>query len=353
MLGLAPGMSSAAAVDPGIRVTMVVAVGAAAACGASVTLFGLGPLAAVLVAVGAVAASALGALLLGSRPAHTLARAARGLGDEPATGAGPTDLEDARLAASVASFLERARSDLSRRQRARHEAETADRLETRFLTHLSHELKTPLNSVLGFSQVLLDQIDGPLNESQREDVTAIHGAGEHLSALVGDVLDLAALESRRVSLAREPTDVGPIIEDVARLLLAQRRGKPVEIRTSVDDHLPRIDADPKRIRQIVMNLGTNALKFTERGHVLLEAAPEGGGIRLTVRDTGPGIPRTELESIFREFTQAPTPRRGSQGTGLGLAIAKHLTELHGGEISVESTLGVGSVFTVLLGRSAD
>jgi signal transduction histidine kinase len=234
---------------------------------------------------------------------------------------------------------------------ARIEAEDDDRSETEFLTDLSHELRTPLNAILGFASVLLDEIDGPLTASQREDVETILSSGKHLGALVDDVLDMAALHSGRVALAKSEVDASALVRDVVRLLEAQRRKKPIAIRAEVASDVASVIADEKRLRQIVMNLGTNALKFTESGEVVLSAARDGDGVRLTVRDTGPGIPPGERDSIFLEFTQISSGvMRRTQGSGLGLAIVKRLTELHGGRIWVESVTGEGSSFHVWLPR---
>jgi signal transduction histidine kinase len=249
----------------------------------------------------------------------------------------------------VDSFLRALDRALSRHRLARIEAEYEDRSETEFLTDLSHELRTPLNAILGFASVLAEEIDGPLEPSQREDVETILASGKHLGALVDDVLDMAALHSGRVTLTKSEVDVGALVRDVVRLLEAQRRKKPIAIRADVPIGLPRLRADEKRLRQIAMNLGTNALKFTERGEVVLVAVEEGDGIRITVRDTGPGIPPGERDSIFLEFMQTSSGvMRRTQGSGLGLAIVRRLTELHGGRIWLDSVSGEGSAFHVWL-----
>jgi signal transduction histidine kinase len=312
-------------------------------------------------AVAALVASSLLAWLyvrrLLEKPERELAEiAARTRDSRPGARPKPLATDDpavARVAVAIGAFLQKLDRALSRHRLARLGAEDDERAETEFLTELSHELRTPLNAILGFTQVLLDEIDGPLSPSQREDVETIRTSGEHLGALVDDVLDMAALHSGHITLKRAPTDVASIVREVARLLEAQRRKKPVEIKVDLPAQLPHISADEKRVRQVVMNLGTNALKFTERGEVVLSAAAEPGGVRLTVRDTGPGIAPSEREQIFMEFTQVSSGvMRRAQGSGLGLAIVRRLTELHGGRISLESTMGEGSSFHVFLPREA-
>jgi len=237
---------------------------------------------------------------------------------------------------------------VERHRRAREQAEEADRYKTEFLTTVSHELRTPLNSILGFAQVLLEELDGPLTESQREDIRMIQSSGEHLLALFNDVLDLSAMASGRIELRHERTDLGPIFAETVRLLEAQRGARAVEIRTDIAPDVPPVSVDPKRLRQILMNLATNALKFTSQGEIALEARARRAEVVVTVRDTGCGIAAEELPTIFEEFTQAGAPRRRQGGAGLGLAIVKRLIELHGGRIWAESQVGVGSSFHVSL-----
>lgn len=248
----------------------------------------------------------------------------------------------------VWALAETLEQSVMKQRRARQRAERDERLETEFLSTVSHELRTPLNAILGFSQVLLDEMDGPLTEDQREDVETIHQSGTHLSELVDDVLDLARIESGLFTLQRTRVEVGPILRDVGRLLEAQRRDRPVAIELEVDPATPAADADPKRLRQIAMNLATNALKFTDQGSVVITAGPTGDGVGITVRDTGAGIPKDQIDAIFEEFTQVRSVKRKGQGTGLGLAICKRLVDLHGGRIDVDSVVGQGSTFAVVL-----
>src|SRR5690606_35334363 len=173
-------------------------------------------------------------------------------------------------------------------------------------------------------------IEGPLNEGQREDLRMIRASGEHLLSLFTNVLDFSALASGRIQLNLEWVDPREVLNEVASLLEGQRQGKPVAIVVDYPDFLPEIEADPTRLRQIVMNLGTNALKFTPRGEVRLLARFNGRELMLGVRDTGVGIAAADLPLLFEEFTQVGAHEHSRRGSGLGLSIVKHLAELHGG-----------------------
>ena len=256
--------------------------------------------------------------------------------------------ETAALARAIAALRTKIADGRRRDARAREEAEEADRYKTEFLMAVSHELRTPLNAILGFADVLLRELDGPLSPGAREDVATIHGAGAHLRELFEDVIDLSALASSRIQLVPETVEIRALLEETCRLLEGQRRDRPIALRIEVADDTPTLFADPKRLRQILTNLGTNALKFTERGAITFEARADGAEVVLVVRDTGSGITRQDIETLFIEYTQVGDTHRRTRGSGLGLAICKQLCELHGGSIKVESAFGEGSAFTVRL-----
>lgn len=245
------------------------------------------------------------------------------------------------LRSSYVAILERERA-------ARRLVESADRDKTEFLTAISHELKTPLNSILGFADVLLEGMDGPLNAAQREDLLIIRGSGEHLMALFNDVLDLSAATSGHLALERDVVHLEPLLVLVARELRGLRRDRPVEIQVEAVPELPALHADRRRLRQVLTNLGSNAVKFTEKGSVVLAADLDEAGVRIEVRDTGVGIPAESLGTIFGEFEQATSERPRARGAGLGLAITRQLVELHGGSIEVQSVVGEGTTFRVVL-----
>jgi signal transduction histidine kinase len=248
--------------------------------------------------------------------------------------------------------VERLRSyflgSLERERQARRRAEEADHFNTEFLRTVSHELKTPLNSILGFTDVLEAEIDGPLTPSQREDIEVIRRAGRYLMALFQDVLDLSAATSGHLELEREPVDLHALLNDLASELKGQVVDRSVKLRVDVAPGLPPVDGDQKRLRQIVSNLASNALKFTERGEVVLGAYAGNGSVVVRVRDTGPGIEAEQLAVIFEEFEQTEGESERRRGAGLGLAIARQLTLLHQGSLTVDSEVGVGSTFSVEL-----
>ncbi|MGB9776395.1 MAG: GAF domain-containing protein [Anaerolineae bacterium] len=224
-----------------------------------------------------------------------------------------------------------------------------DRLKSQFLANMSHELRTPLNSIIGFSRVILKGIDGPITEQQRQDLEAIFNSGQHLLGLINDILDISKIEAGKMELAFEPTDLQEIIRGVMSTAIALVKDKPIELQQSVPADLPTIIADSRRVRQILLNLVSNAAKFTDRGFIRVEAKVEGDHVVISVSDSGIGIPPEKLPRIFEAFTQVDaSPSRKYGGTGLGLTISKSFIELHGGKIWVESELGKGSTFTFTL-----
>ncbi len=234
----------------------------------------------------------------------------------------------------------------------------AERLE--FLAGLSHELRTPLNAILGFSHVLESGVDGPLTSDARESVETIRTSGEHLRTLIDDILDLSALETGELKLARRPLDLRVATDEVVREASALARRKGLEIRAACE---PRVIAfaDKRRFRQILTNLVANAVKFTPRGHVLVRVTtrppggnPDGSGEAvIEVEDTGYGVAEEEREAIFEAYRQSTDASRRAGGAGLGLATVKRLVELHGGTITLASSLEKGSTFTFTLPLATD
>ncbi|MBO9360615.1 MAG: response regulator [Thermoflexus sp.] len=227
-----------------------------------------------------------------------------------------------------------------------------DRLKTQFIANMSHELRTPLNSIIGFSRVILKGIDGPLTDAQRQDLTAIYNAGQHLLGLINDILDLSKIEAGRMELQFSEVDMREIIRGVLSTAVGLTRDKPIELCQEVPEDLPTVWADAQRARQVLLNLVSNAAKFTDRGFIAVRAWADDLFITVAVQDTGIGIPKEKQEEIFQEFTQVEsgTTRRYG-GTGLGLAIARRLVELMGGRIWVESEVGKGSTFFFTLPRA--
>jgi len=236
---------------------------------------------------------------------------------------------------------------------ARAAQETARReslFKSRFLANMSHELRTPLNAVIGFSELLLDEVFGPLNEKQRLYVAHIQSGGRHLLTLINDILDLSRIEAGRLVLQRAPSSVQTLVrsvEDVANALAVRQQ---VTCEFIVPPGLPDVHVDGVRVKQVLFNLLSNAIKFTPSGgRVTLRAESDGRWVRLHVEDTGVGIRAEDLPRLFREFEQIePTSGVKPEGTGLGLALTRKLVEAHGGRVEVRSTPGQGSTFTVEL-----
>jgi signal transduction histidine kinase/CheY-like chemotaxis protein len=262
----------------------------------------------------------------------------------------PDDLRVLRiLADQVAVAIENARS-YQLAQQAVREMREVDRVKTQFLANMSHELRTPLNSIIGFSRVILKGIDGPISDLQRQDLTAIYNSGQHLLGLINDVLDLAKIEAGKMDMSLEETNLGDIIASVMSSASGLVKDKPIRLTQRVPESLPTVRADAIRVRQVLLNLLSNAAKFTDQGEIIVEAAvPEGPGtpteVRVNVTDTGPGISEEDQAKLFQAFSQVDdSPTRKTGGSGLGLSISQQLINLQGGRIGVESALGKGSTF---------
>jgi signal transduction histidine kinase len=228
-----------------------------------------------------------------------------------------------------------------------------DRLKSSFLANMSHELRTPLNSILGFADVIIEELDGPLTENMANDLRLIQKNGQHLLHLINDVLDMAKIEAGRMNLNPEKFTACEVLEEVTSITstLASEKNLALFITEDTDREV-KIFADRTRLRQVMINLVNNAIKFTETGKISLKVAPlEGARILISVKDTGLGIPADKLEAVFQEFTQVDSSStRKAGGTGLGLPISRKLVEMHGGRLWAESTGvdGEGSTFFVEL-----
>jgi PAS domain S-box-containing protein len=228
-------------------------------------------------------------------------------------------------------------------RKAKEAAEAATRAKSEFLANMSHELRTPLNGVIGYSQLL--QRDRGLTAQQREALDAISKCGTHLLDLINDVLDLSKIEAGRVDIEQSATDLPQLLTDLGYVVGEAARRKGLTLNMSIDPHLPlRVVLDGRHLRQVLLNLLGNAIKFTTNGDVsLVIAAHEGDGLTFTVSDTGPGIEPEDLARIFEAFTQTESGAAAG-GTGLGLTISRHLLEIMGGDLRVDSIVGEGSRF---------
>lgn len=235
------------------------------------------------------------------------------------------------------------------------ELEEATKVKSEFLANMSHELRTPLNSILILSELLAENPQGNLVEKQIDFARTIHSSGEDLLGLINEVLDLSRVEAGKLELDLEPVDPAALIDDVAAKLRPQadRAGVAFEVHLPAQP-LPRLTLDAARIGQVLRNLVGNALKFTTEGRVDIRVSAPQDWLVIAVEDTGPGIPADHHASVFDAFHQVDgTVRRRFGGTGLGLSISRELVQLHGGKISLESTVGVGSTFTLWLPRGAE
>ena len=229
------------------------------------------------------------------------------------------------------------------------ELEAASRHKSEFLANMSHELRTPLNAIIGFSQVLRDEMVGSVNAKQAEYLDDIISSGGHLLSLINDVLDLSKVEAGQVELEVHPFSLREALERGVVMVRERATEDGVRVAFAADPEVDVVDGDERRIKQVIFNLLSNAVKFTPAGgEVDVSATRLNGEVRVSVADTGPGIPPEDRDRIFEEFQQSETGVGQREGTGLGLALSKRFVELHGGRIWLESELGRGSTFTFAL-----
>ncbi len=253
------------------------------------------------------------------------------------------------LSDQVAVAIDNARSfELS--QQAVMEMRELDRMKSQFLANMSHELRTPLNSIIGFSRVIIKGIDGPVTELQQQDLTAIYNSGQHLLGLINDVLDLSKIEAGKMELAFDEVNIADITNSVLSTMTGLIKDKPIQLQRNIQPDLPTVRADAIRIRQVMINLLSNAAKFTDEGSINVEVGLKRGTagrneVCVSVTDTGPGIAEQDQAKLFQPFSQVDdSPTRKTGGTGLGLSICQHIVNMHGGKIWVESEVGRGSTF---------
>jgi signal transduction histidine kinase len=225
----------------------------------------------------------------------------------------------------------------------------ASQHKSQFLANMSHELRTPMNAVLGYAELLVDGIYGALPEKALGVLERIQSNGKHLLGLINDVLDLSKIEAGQLALSLDDYSLTGIVQAVVASTESLARGKGLQLRTEVAAGLPLGRGDERRLTQVVLNLVGNAIKFTDTGEVVIGATAANGFFTISVRDTGPGIAEADQARIFEEFQQVDnTSTRKKGGTGLGLAISKKIVELHGGTLAVESAVGHGSTFRILV-----
>jgi GAF domain-containing protein/ActR/RegA family two-component response regulator len=236
-------------------------------------------------------------------------------------------------------------------QAANQQLHELDKLKSQFLANMSHELRTPLNSIIGFSRVILKGIDGPVTELQKQDLSSIYSSGQHLLGLINDILDHSKIEAGKMEMMPEPVQVTELIHGVMSTAIGLTKDKEIELVQELPDDLPPVWGDPFRLRQVLLNLISNAAKFTDRGSILVQAAYDPQAVFIQVIDTGHGISESDTKKLFHAFSQVDaSSTRKVGGTGLGLAISAQLIELQGGRIWVESEIGQGSTFSIAMPR---
>jgi len=259
-------------------------------------------------------------------------------------------MPDGGLVATYFEITSRKRVEANLRQ-AKEEAELASRTKTEFLANISHELRTPLNAIIGFAEILSSQIFGQLGDERYVNYAAdIRDSGQHLLNLINDVLDVSKIEFGKLELTEEPVDIAAVLESCMRLMRDRAESAGLELRAELPKELPFLQGDARRIKQILLNLMSNAVKFTPAGgQVVVRTTVSPDGLSIAVADTGIGIAPNDLEKALRPFGQIDSRMaRKYQGSGLGLPLTKSMIELHGGRLTLESEIGHGTTATVWL-----
>ncbi|HTT96885.1 MAG TPA: MHYT domain-containing protein [Rhizomicrobium sp.] len=265
--------------------------------------------------------------------------------------------EATRLRSHIAA-LEATKAELEKSLRERAialtKADAASKSKSAFLAAMSHELRTPLNAIIGFSEMMSLQAFGPLGSPQYQNYSRdIHESGKHLLALISDILDISRLEAGKADLHEESVHVGQLVRDSIRMVEHQAKQNGIALKSDVPMDTPRVLADERRLKQVMLNLLSNAVKFTqEGGAVTLRVATTGEGMFLSVEDSGIGIAPEDLARAFESFSQIDsTIARHKEGAGLGLPLSRQLMEAHGGTLTLESVVSIGTIATAMLPAS--
>jgi len=224
-----------------------------------------------------------------------------------------------------------------------------DRLKSEFLANMSHELRTPLNAIIGFSELLYDGKLGPLSADQKEYIADVLNSGNHLLSLINDVLDLSKVEAARMEVLNSTFAVENVITEVVQNIAPIMSVKELKLIREIPLDIPRIKSDRRKLFQILLNLASNAVKFTDKGEIRIQCEIRAGIMRISVADTGIGIKADDLRLLFQPFSQCDSSlRKRHEGTGLGLHLSQRLAGLLGGKLTVDSEYGKGSTFALAL-----
>ncbi len=293
------------------------------------------------------------------------------------TGAGDRDIDMAAMEAGAADFLDKTTLTAplldrsiryaiaqSRDRRAlieksyslssaKEQAEIANRAKSEFLANMSYELRTPLNAIIGFSEIMKDELSGPINNPYyREYVRDIHASANHLLEVINDILDVSKVEAGKIELQESPVEIDSTVQAAVRLVIERAREADIRVDVTLPQTLPRLYADVRRVKQMMLNLLSNAVKFTPAGgSVKVDAHADDTGLSISVADTGIGIAEDKIALVFTPFAQVDgSLKRRYDGTGLGLSLTKGLIEMHGGTITMESAPGQGTTVTLWFPR---
>ena len=267
---------------------------------------------------------------------------------DAARAAAATELAEARK--HLLDELQKKNTEL---EAAKERAERESRFKTKFLANMSHELRTPLNAIIGFSELLDQELFGPLQPRQKEYVRNVLHSGQHLLGIINDILDLSSVEAGRLALNKEMTSISAVVDSVETIVSALAKRQGITLEVEIPGEIPKMNLDPLRIKQVLYNLLSNGIKFTPRGGKVRLAAKLVGQerVEIAVADTGIGIRAEDMPKLFKEFARldpGPAVELRAEGTGLGLALTKRLIELHGGDVSMQSEPGKGTTVTVSL-----